>query len=136
MDAYHQINNSGKVKQRVYFYSGEDEISHLLVLGGGDGAISVVSNAAPKLSADLMDAALAEDVQRTNEIYYRQGFRDLSKALFLETNPIPVKQAAYMMGLVKSPELRLPLTPMTEVNRQTLEQTLIKYNLIDAPKFG
>ena len=108
-------------------YSGDDPTAVALMLCGGQGNVSVTANVAPRLMHELCAAAIAGNVQRAMEIQLR--LLPLHKALFVESNPIPVKWAAARMGLCKD-ALRLPLTILTEDNRPTLERAMRATGLI------
>ena len=108
-------------------YSGDDPTAVALMLCGGQGNVSVTANVAPRLMHELCVAAIAGNVQRAMEIQLR--LLPLHKALFVESNPIPVKWAAARMGLCKD-ALRLPLTILTEDNRPTLERAMHATGLI------
>ncbi len=108
-------------------YSGDDPTAVALMLCGGHGNVSVTANVAPRLMHELCVAALAGNVQRAMEIQLR--LLPLHRALFVESNPIPVKWAAARMGLCKD-ALRLPLTVLTPDNRPTLERALGASGLI------
>ena len=108
-------------------YSGDDPTAVALMLCGGHGNVSVTANVAPRLMHELCVAAIAGNVQRAMEIQLR--LLPLHKALFVESNPIPVKWAAARMGLCKD-ALRLPLTILTEDNRPTLERAMRATGLI------
>ena len=108
-------------------YSGDDPTAVALMLCGGHGNVSVTANVAPRLMHELCVAAIAGDVPRAMEIQFR--LLPLHKALFVESNPIPVKWAAARMGLCKD-ALRLPLTILTEDNRPTLERAMHATGLI------
>jgi len=107
--------------------SGDDALTLPLMAVGGRGVISVLANIAPKETAEMTRAALDGDWKRARELHLR--LFPLSKALFIETNPIPVKEAMAMMGLIQ-PELRLPLCRMAEANRERLRKVLAQYHLI------
>jgi 4-hydroxy-tetrahydrodipicolinate synthase len=94
---------------------------------GGKGVISVVSNIAPKDMANLCDCFEAGKYNEARNLFYK--LLPLCKAMFYETNPIPVKTALGMMGKI-SDELRLPLSPMSQANREKLKNDLIEYGLI------
>ena len=113
--------------QGFAIYSGDDPTAVALMLCGGHGNVSVTANVAPRLMHELCVAATAGDVQRAMEIQLR--LLPLHKALFVESNPIPVKWAAARMGLCKD-ALRLPLTILTEDNRPTLERAMRATGLI------
>ena len=91
-------------------YSGDDGTACALMLLGGKGNISVVANVAPRLVADMCAAALAGDVVKARELNFRMA--GLSRQLFCEANPIPVKWACAQLGLIGE-AIRLPLTPLS-----------------------
>ena len=101
--------------------AGEDFITLPLLSQGGKGVISVVSNVAPKLMADLCRAFHSREVDRAIDIHYQ--LTPLYRGMFLETNPIPVKTALAHMGRMEL-ELRLPLVPMNEENDTELRRIM------------
>jgi 4-hydroxy-tetrahydrodipicolinate synthase len=101
--------------------SGDDPMTLPLVALGGRGVISVASNVAPGAVSDLVKALMEGDWERGRELHYQ--LLPLFRALFLETNPIPVKTAASLLGLC-SDEMRLPLVPMEGENLRVLQETL------------
>jgi len=102
-------------------YSGDDPTAVALMLCGGHGNVSVTANVAPRLMHELCVAAIAGNVQRAMEIQLK--LLPLHKALFVESNPIPVKWAVARMGLCGQ-ALRLPLTVLTPANQPALERVL------------
>ncbi len=112
--------------ERLAILSGDDFTFLPLLEVGGQGVISVVSNVAPADMAGLYDAFASGDHVRARELHYR--LYPLMKAMFLETNPGPAKTALAMMGKI-SGELRLPLAPMSEKNREALALVLAGYGL-------
>ncbi|MFO1261820.1 MAG: 4-hydroxy-tetrahydrodipicolinate synthase [Rhodoferax sp.] len=102
-------------------YSGDDPTAVALMLCGGHGNVSVTANVAPKLMHELCMAAIAGDVRGAMDIQMR--LLPVHKALFVESNPIPVKWAVARMGMCGE-ALRLPLTSLTAQNRPVLEQAL------------
>jgi 4-hydroxy-tetrahydrodipicolinate synthase len=108
-------------------YSGDDPTAVALMLCGGHGNVSVTANVAPRLMHELCVAAMAGDVKRAMEIQFK--LLPLHKALFVESNPIPVKWAVARMGHARG-VLRLPLTPLTEPAQQMLEQVMQSTGLI------
>ncbi len=96
---------------RLDIYSGDDGIAAEAMLSGAKGVISVTANVAPRLMHEMSMAALAGDRAKTDAI--NQQLAGLHQALFLESNPIPVKWAVHQLGLM-SPGIRLPLTPLSE----------------------
>ncbi len=107
--------------------AGEDYIVLPLLALGGKGAISVVSNVAPRKLSDLCNAHFNQDREKTLSLYY--DLAPLCRAMFYETNPIPVKTALAMMGRMDL-ELRLPLVPMLPENETKLKNVLQKAQLI------
>jgi 4-hydroxy-tetrahydrodipicolinate synthase len=101
--------------------SGDDPMTLPLIALGGRGVISVASNVAPGAVSDMVRALLEGDSERGRELHYE--LLPLFRALFVETNPIPVKTAASLLGLC-SDEMRLPLVPMGGENLRVLQETL------------
>lgn len=93
------------------FYSGDDFTTREFIQGGGHGVVTVSGNVAPELVATMCRAAASADKDQARELDDR--LQPLNTALFLESNPIPVKWAVSRMGLI-SPRIRLPLTPFAE----------------------
>ncbi len=107
--------------------SGDDIFTLALLAIGGKGVISVISNVAPADMAAMVDAFAAGDLQKARTLHYRMS--PLIDALFIETNPIPVKAALAMMGKIDY-ELRLPLCRMAEKNETILKTVMQEYGLI------
>jgi 4-hydroxy-tetrahydrodipicolinate synthase len=101
--------------------AGEDFITLPLLGLGGNGVISVVSNVAPQLMSGLCEAFHSRQIDRAIDIHYQLA--PLYRAMFFETNPIPVKTALAHMGRMDL-ELRLPLVPMQQDNDAKLQETL------------
>ena len=110
------------------FLSGEDSLVYPLLCVGGQGIISVVSNAAPRDMALLCDEFFAGNHKKALAIYNK--LLPLCHAMFYETNPAPVKAALNMMGKLESAEMRLPLVLMAETNREKLKKVMEEYGLI------
>jgi 4-hydroxy-tetrahydrodipicolinate synthase len=107
--------------------SGDDSLTLPLLSVGGSGVISVVGNIVPKDVADLVGAFEKGDIKRARDLHFK--LMPLVKAMFIETNPIPVKTAMGMMGLCK-PDLLLPMCEMSAENKKKLEKALKDYGLI------
>jgi 4-hydroxy-tetrahydrodipicolinate synthase len=107
--------------------SGDDNLTIPLMAIGGHGVISVIANILPRETADMVHAALDGDWKRARELHYK--LLPLARAAFLETNPIPIKEAMAMAGML-SAEFRLPMCPMGEANRETLRGILKPYALV------
>jgi 4-hydroxy-tetrahydrodipicolinate synthase len=101
--------------------SGDDPMTLPLVALGGRGVSSVASNVAPGAVSDMVRALLEGDWERGRELHYE--LLPLFRALFVETNPIPVKTAASLLGLC-SDEMRLPLCPMEGEYLRVLQEIL------------
>ena len=108
--------------------SGDDFTSMPTVMIGGTGVISVTSNVAPRDMAAMMDAALAGDIAKAQELHYK--LLPLMQAMFIDTNPVPAKTSLAMMGKIKSGLPRLPLYKMNEATEEKLRQILAAYGLV------
>jgi 4-hydroxy-tetrahydrodipicolinate synthase len=95
---------------RLTLLSGDDPLAVPLMAIGAKGVISVVTNVMPREVHEMVAAGLARDFERARELHYM--LLPLTRALFVETNPIPVKQACAFMGNCTN-EMRMPLVPMT-----------------------
>lgn len=102
--------------------SGDDALTLPILSLGGHGVISTVSNIAPGLFTQLWRAFASGDVAGAREIHYR--LLPLIQAIFVETNPIPIKAAVAMLGRIPNAALRLPLTELQKANRDQLEAAL------------
>jgi len=112
--------------------SGDDPMTLPMMALGGQGVISVASNVAPAAVSDMVRALLDGDFERGRELHYE--LLPLFRALFVETNPIPVKAAASILGLC-SDEMRLPMTPLQDENLGVLRQVMEESNhLLPTPE--
>jgi len=107
--------------------SGDDFTTYPLLAIGGSGVISVTSNIAPKEVAGMVSAFFEGRLDEALRLHYR--LQPLHRAMFLETNPIPVKTALAMMGRAGE-EFRLPLVKIGGGNRERLEAALRAHGLI------
>jgi 4-hydroxy-tetrahydrodipicolinate synthase len=112
---------------RLAILSGDDALTLPLMALGGKGVISTTSNVVPREMHDLAAAAGAGDFARARELHYTM--LGLMRALFIETNPIPVKQAMALMGRCTN-ELRLPLVPMTQPAADRLKAAMKDLRLV------
>ncbi len=106
---------------KVSLLSGDDFTVLPFMALGGKGAISVVANVVPASMRDLVDAAATGALERARSVHFR--LYPLMRALFLESNPIPVKSALAMMGLIEE-AFRLPLHPLSPGHRDTMRRVL------------
>ncbi|PYR89173.1 MAG: 4-hydroxy-tetrahydrodipicolinate synthase [Acidobacteria bacterium] len=107
--------------------SGDDALALAVVLLGGDGVVSVISNEAPAMMSALINAALESDIQRARELHYK--LLPLMNANFIESNPIPVKAALAAMGMIEE-MYRLPLVKISESNREKLLKVIETLGLL------
>ncbi len=107
--------------------SGDDNLTLPLISAGADGVISTIANETPKDFADLVSAALAGDFRTARRLHYR--LLDLMEINFIESNPLPVKAAMSLMGLIEE-NYRLPLTPVSEVAKEKIRSVLERMGLI------
>jgi len=101
--------------------SGDDALTLPFMAVGAQGVISVASNVIPRQVSQMVSAFATGNPRAALKLHHR--FYPLFKDLFIETNPVPVKAALAMMGLIQE-EYRLPLVPMNPKNRQILQATL------------
>jgi 4-hydroxy-tetrahydrodipicolinate synthase len=109
--------------------SGDDNLTLPLMAVGGRGVVSVVANIVPRDTAEMAHAALDGDWKRARDLFLR--LFPLCRAMFIETNPIPVKEAMAMLGMLQ-PEFRLPLCRMADANRERLKTVLQQFGLLKA----
>jgi 4-hydroxy-tetrahydrodipicolinate synthase len=112
---------------RLTLLSGDDPLAVPLIALGAKGVISVVTNVMPREVHEMVAAALAGDFARARQLHYQ--LLPLTRALFSETNPIPIKQACAFMGKCTN-EMRLPLLPMTPPAAEKLRATMQSLHLL------
>ncbi len=109
---------------RLNIFSGEDELTYAIMAIGGKGVISVASNIIPEQMNNLVQSMLKNDFATGLRI--AKEINEICKKMFIDTNPIPVKEAMNLMGMSVGPT-RLPLTAISDANRKILI-TLLKKN--------
>ena len=107
---------------------GDDTLTLPLMAVGGRGVVSVIANFLARETADMVHAALDGDWKRARELHFK--LFPIAQAMFFETNPIPVKEAMAMLGMLPKAEYRLPMCPMTEANRTRLRSVLLQAGLL------
>ena len=107
--------------------SGDDNLVFPIMALGGTGVISVASNLVPAQMSRFVGAALKGDWDAARKMHYE--LLPLFKAIFLETNPIPIKAALAMKGMIVE-SYRLPMCAMVPKNRAALEATLTEMKLL------
>ena len=108
-------------------WSGNDDQIYDLMERGGKGVISVLSNIAPREAHDIVQKYLDGDRAGSKELMDK--YMKLAKAMFVDVNPIPVKEAVSMIGFNAGP-VRLPLIEMDEGNKTYVKNTLNEYGLL------
>ncbi len=118
------INLTG---DRIALLSADDNITLPVLSIGGKGVISVVANIVPRDVADMIRVWEEGDWEGARSLYYK--LFPLCKAMFYETNPVPVKTSLALMGKIRD-EIRLPLAPLAEANLEKLKKALRDYGLL------
>ncbi len=108
--------------------SGDDAIDFPMLANGAAGIISVTSNLLPNYKSQLVHSVMAGDYDKAREI--NNDLYELNKTLFIEANPVPIKAAMYLAGLLDTLEYRLPLTAPSAETMKKLEKVIQKYNII------
>ena len=107
--------------------SGDDAIDFPLLANGAKGVISVTANLLPDMKSELVHAALSGDLKRSKDINDR--LYPVNKAMFIESNPVPIKAAMYIAGLIETLEYRLPLVPPGTDNMRHIENAIKDFNI-------
>jgi 4-hydroxy-tetrahydrodipicolinate synthase len=102
--------------------SGDDAVTLPMLAIGARGVISTTANVAPREMIEITRSFAEGDLARARQAHFR--LLPVMEALFLESNPIPVKTALHLLGRIPDPALRLPMTPMGKANRDRLESVL------------
>ncbi len=116
-----------RVGDRMDVISGDDLLTHPIMAVGGKGVISVSANIVPRLMAEMVDFNLVGEWDRGYEVHRK--LVPLLRALSLETNPIPIKTAMGIAGMI-DPEMRLPLVPMSPNYGNILEGVMKSMGLV------
>ena len=108
-------------------FSGDDAIDYPILANGGAGITSVTSNLMPDLKSELVKLALAGDFAGAKAI--NDKLYPLNSVMFCEANPIPIKAAMYIAGLIDTLEYRLPLTPPSVESMKKIEEVMKNYEI-------
>jgi 4-hydroxy-tetrahydrodipicolinate synthase len=108
-------------------FSGDDAIDYPILANGGAGITSVTANLLPDLKSELVAKALSGDFLGSKAI--NDKLFPINKALFLESNPIMIKAAMYIAGLIETLEYRLPLVAPSAQNMKILEEVMKNYEI-------
>ncbi|MGM0533061.1 MAG: 4-hydroxy-tetrahydrodipicolinate synthase [Campylobacterota bacterium] len=114
-------------REDLCLISGEDAINYPLMANGGQGIISVTANLLPNMSSELVKEAMKGNWKKSKKI--NDELYPINKAMFCESNPIPIKAAMYLAGLIDTLEYRLPLVPPSNENMKRIELSLEKYKI-------
>jgi 4-hydroxy-tetrahydrodipicolinate synthase len=109
-------------------FSGDDAIDFPVIAAGGVGVTSVTSNLLPDIKSKLINLALSGKFDEAREL--NEKLLPINKVLFCESNPIPIKAAMYMAGLIETLEYRLPLVAPSMENMKKIEETMKHYNIV------
>jgi 4-hydroxy-tetrahydrodipicolinate synthase len=115
------------VGNKIAVYSGDDETAYKMMLMGGHGNISVTANVLPKKMAELCRLSLAGKTEEAEAL--NAELMAMHNAMFVESNPIPVKWALHQMGRMTA-GIRLPLTPLAEQHRRNMQDVLTSFGLV------
>jgi 4-hydroxy-tetrahydrodipicolinate synthase len=129
-EASGSLDQMSKIKflsPEIELLSGDDSLTLPLLSIGGVGVVSVVGNIVPKDVSEMVWSYLKGDIKKAQELHYK--LFPLVKAMFIETNPIPIKTAMGLLGMC-SPELRLPMSEMEPANVEKLKKALKDYGLL------
>jgi 4-hydroxy-tetrahydrodipicolinate synthase len=116
-----------KVPSRFLLTSGDDISAINFMINGGRGVISVISHVIPKDLVGLSRRACDKDEASVTEY---EKFTELNRLMGIESNPMPVKMALHLMGLLDSPELRLPLVTLSDANKKDLRAEMKRVGVI------
>jgi len=112
----------------LFVFSGDDAIDYPILASGGKGITSVTANLLPDIKSDLVHSALKGDFKRAKEI--NESLYPINKVMFCESNPIPIKAAMYIAGLIDTLEYRLPLVQPSSENMRKIEEVMKNYNIV------
>lgn len=131
-EASGQIERVSEIKQLCgddfICLSGDDASSFEFMKAGGDGYISVTANVAPKQMVQMSQASFEGDWQQAEKI--NQQLDALHTDLFIEPNPVPTKWVLAQMGLINSPQVRLPLIPLEPIHQNAVKEAMLVAGLI------
>jgi len=126
-DFSHITRLLGKLGRDFLVYSGIELLCFPVLAIGGAGYVSATGNLMPKEVAQLYNLVAANNWREAQDLHYH--LMPLNDAVFIEINPVPVKTALGMMGKI-SPEVRLPLAPLSPENERKLRTILLQYGLV------
>ncbi len=120
-DLFQAAATARNIPDHFYLLSGDDPTALGFVSNGGRGVISVIANAFPEAFSSMMRCALSGEWGHARNLHYK--LLDLHQWLYIEGNPVGIKEAMAYRGIC-SPEVRLPLVGMSEVNKRKLHEAM------------
>jgi 4-hydroxy-tetrahydrodipicolinate synthase len=126
-DFSHITRLVGRMGTDFLVYSGIELLCFPILAIGGAGYVSATGNVAPRQVAQLYELVKADKWRDAQDLHYH--LMPLNDAMFIEINPVPAKTALGMMGRI-DPEVRLPLAPLSDENRERLHNLLVDYGLV------
>ncbi len=114
-------------REDLYLFCGDDPIDYPMLANGARGIISVTANLLPNLKSEMVHSALEGNFEKAKEI--NDKLYHINKILFIESNPIPIKAAMYIAGLIDTLEYRLPLTMPSNKNLVRIEKVMSEYSI-------
>lgn len=124
-----RIMNLHKIcKDKIAIYSGEDNLNHIFYYLGSSGCISVTANILTREVKDIYRFSTLHDNYHANEL--QNSIQNINEALFIETNPIPIKNLLHKKNIIKSPEVRLPLITMSNKNQEIIDSISTNLDLL------
>jgi len=127
-DLFRPLLTQTQIKKNFCYLSGEDGTALAYLAQGGHGCISVTANIAPRLSSDLQNSWIENNIKKAKEINLKLA--KLHHSLFVESSPGAVKYAAELLGLCSS-ETRLPLVPLKKETKKLVVSSMKEAGLID-----
>ncbi len=115
------------LRPKLKIFSGDDAIDFPILANGGAGVTSVTANLLPDLKSNLVHFALNNDMQKAYKL--NNDLYPVNKILFCESNPIPVKAAMYIAGVIDTLQYRLPLVEPSVQNMKEIEKVIKNYNI-------
>jgi 4-hydroxy-tetrahydrodipicolinate synthase len=110
-------------------FCGLEALSLPMLVIGAAGLMNAVGNLAPARVAEMCEAVSRSDLQKAQDLHFR--LFELNQAIFLDTNPIPVKYMMWRMGLLDSADVRLPLVQLAEEQAKRLDEVLCRAGLVE-----
>jgi len=121
-----QLIEIKRLVKELQIFSGDDKLVLDVMVHGGSGLISVASNAFPLLMSEIVDRCLRGNFDEATDLYYDCGIPELIKALFCETNPIPIKYIMNSLAIYDNFLMRLPMTSLSADKYHFVDDSISK----------